>query len=62
MLTIICSPIHLAVGYPGVVDPIAMRTMINQFLDWAQARPNVWIVSNEQVSLYPALTPPILTS
>lgn len=23
--------------------------MINQFLDWAQAQPNVWIVSNEQL-------------
>lgn len=33
--TAFCS-IHLAVGYPGVTDPIATRTMINTFLDWAQ--------------------------
>ncbi|KAL7410239.1 hypothetical protein BDY24DRAFT_400595 [Mrakia frigida] len=42
-------PIHVATGYPGVKDPIAIINMINQFLDWAQAQPNVWIVSNEQL-------------
>lgn len=42
-------PIHLATGYPGVRDPTAQITMINQFLDWAQTHNNVWIVSNKQL-------------
>ncbi|KAM0749461.1 hypothetical protein T439DRAFT_343434 [Meredithblackwellia eburnea MCA 4105] len=42
-------PIHLAVNYPGLADPIAMRDMINTFLDWTQTFSDVWIVSNEQM-------------
>ncbi|TNY20211.1 hypothetical protein DMC30DRAFT_417191 [Rhodotorula diobovata] len=42
-------PIHLATGYPGVDDPIAMREMLQQFLDWVQAFDDVWIVSNAQL-------------
>lgn len=42
-------PIHLAVGYPGVEDPLEERTMINEFLDWAQQQQNVWIVTNQQL-------------
>ncbi|KDQ15546.1 hypothetical protein BOTBODRAFT_31441 [Botryobasidium botryosum FD-172 SS1] len=42
-------PIHLATGYPGVADPTAMVAMVNEFLDWAQVQPNVWIVSNMQL-------------
>lgn len=42
-------PIHLAVGYPGITDPIATRQMIQTFLDWVQTHENVWIVSNQQV-------------
>ncbi|GAA5834205.1 hypothetical protein JCM5353_006950 [Sporobolomyces roseus] len=42
-------PIHLAVGYPGITDPIELRNMIQNFLDWAQAFPNVWLVSNQQM-------------
>ncbi|BGP43339.1 hypothetical protein JCM10449v2_007370 [Rhodotorula kratochvilovae] len=42
-------PIHLAVGYPGVDDPIAMRDMLQEFLDWVQSHDNVWIVSNAQL-------------
>ncbi|GAA6018025.1 hypothetical protein JCM11491_000035 [Sporobolomyces phaffii] len=42
-------PIHLAVGYPGVKDPVSTRAMIQNFLDWVQAFPNVWIVSNQQM-------------
>ncbi|GAA6046833.1 hypothetical protein JCM3770_005666 [Rhodotorula araucariae] len=42
-------PIHLAVGYPGVDDPIAMREMLQEFLDWVQSHDNVWIVSNTQL-------------
>lgn len=42
-------PIHLAVGYPGVEDPLEERAMINEFLDWAQQQQNVWIVTNQQL-------------
>jgi hypothetical protein len=42
-------PIHLAINYPGVTDPIATRNMLQNFLDWAQQMPNVWIVNNQQV-------------
>lgn len=42
-------PIHLATGYPGVEDPIDERNMIVEFLDWAQAQQNVWIVTNQQL-------------
>ncbi|BGP58087.1 hypothetical protein JCM8202_006212 [Rhodotorula sphaerocarpa] len=42
-------PIHLAVGYPGVKDPIALRAMLQNFLDWVQSFPNVWIVNNQQM-------------
>ena len=42
-------PIHLAVGYPGVPDPLEERAMINEFLDYAQQQPNVWIVTNQQL-------------
>lgn len=42
-------PIHLATGYPGVTDPIATRNMIQNFLDWVQSFPNVWIVNNQQM-------------
>ncbi|KAL8279618.1 hypothetical protein RQP46_007931 [Phenoliferia psychrophenolica] len=42
-------PIHVAVGYPGVTDPISTRNMINQFLDWTQTFQDVWFVSNEQL-------------
>lgn len=42
-------PIHLAVGYPGVEDPLEQRAMINQFLDWAQTQQNVWLVTNQQL-------------
>ncbi|GAA5904460.1 hypothetical protein JCM8208_004199 [Rhodotorula glutinis] len=42
-------PIHLAVGYPGVDDPIAMREMLQEFLDWVQSHDDVWIVSNAQL-------------
>jgi hypothetical protein len=44
-------PIHLAVGYPGLADPIATREMIQGFLDWVQTFSNVWFVTNQQVSL-----------
>jgi len=39
----------VATGYPGVEDPIAIRNMINQFLDYAQEQQNVWIVTNQQL-------------
>ncbi|GAA6039993.1 hypothetical protein JCM8097_002657 [Rhodosporidiobolus ruineniae] len=42
-------PIHLAVNYPGVTDPNDVRDMLQNFLDWVQSHPNVWIVSNEQM-------------
>jgi peptidoglycan/xylan/chitin deacetylase (PgdA/CDA1 family) len=42
-------PIHVATGYPGIPDPTATIAMINNFLDWAQQQPNVWIVSNQQL-------------
>lgn len=42
-------PIHLAVGYPGVPDPIAARTMLNTFLDWTQSFNDVWFVTNQQL-------------
>ncbi|KAF8198263.1 hypothetical protein K438DRAFT_1967004 [Mycena galopus ATCC 62051] len=42
-------PIHLSTTYPGVDPPQSTIDMINQFLDWAQVQPNVWIVSNEQL-------------
>ncbi|GAA5963160.1 hypothetical protein JCM21900_002935 [Sporobolomyces salmonicolor] len=42
-------PIHLAVGYPGITDPNNTRIAIQQFLDWATAMPNVWLVSNQQL-------------
>ncbi|GAA5966175.1 hypothetical protein JCM3765_006074 [Sporobolomyces pararoseus] len=42
-------PIHLAVGYPGITDPVSTRQMIQNFLDWVQTFPNVWIVSNQQM-------------
>jgi len=32
-----------------VKDPIEIRNMIQNFLDWAQAFPNVWLVSNQQM-------------
>ncbi|KAJ6601047.1 hypothetical protein DFH09DRAFT_1243028 [Mycena vulgaris] len=42
-------PIHLSTTYPGVNPSNSTINMINQFLDWAQVQPNVWIVSNEQL-------------
>jgi len=42
-------PIHVATGYPGIIDPTSTINMINAFLDWAQEQPNVWIVSNMQL-------------
>nr|CRX79102.1 hypothetical protein ls5930a1_00137 [Leucosporidium scottii] len=42
-------PIHLAVGYPGVTDPIAMREAIKGFLDWLQTHDNVWFVTNQMM-------------
>ncbi|KAJ7242402.1 hypothetical protein B0H12DRAFT_1023761 [Mycena haematopus] len=45
-------PIHLSTTYPGVNPPQSTIDMINQFLDWAQMQPNVWIVSNEQLLAY----------
>ncbi|GAA5858698.1 hypothetical protein JCM8547_001429 [Rhodosporidiobolus lusitaniae] len=42
-------PIHLAVNYPGVDDPIDVRNMLQNFLDWVQTHENVWIVSNVQM-------------
>lgn len=30
-------------------DPLTQRAMINNFLDWAQQQPNVWIVTNQQL-------------
>lgn len=42
-------PIHLATGYPGLADPVALVKMVNAFLDWAQQMQGVWIVSNAQL-------------
>lgn len=42
-------PIHVATGVPGVTDPTSTINMINNFLDWATAQKNTWIVSNEQL-------------
>lgn len=36
-------------GVPGVITPNSTINMINQFLDWAQVQPNVWIVTNIQL-------------
>lgn len=38
-------PIHLAQNYPGLPSPDGYVNMLNQFLDWAMAQSNVWIVS-----------------
>ncbi|KAI5477686.1 chitin deacetylase [Pseudohyphozyma bogoriensis] len=42
-------PIHLAINYPGLVDPDEMRALYVEFLDWVQTMPDVWIVSNSQM-------------
>ncbi|KAK7028430.1 family 4 carbohydrate esterase [Favolaschia claudopus] len=42
-------PIHLSTTYPGVNASKSTIDMVNQFLDWATAQQNVWIVSNEQL-------------
>ncbi|KAJ7292585.1 hypothetical protein C8J57DRAFT_1831 [Mycena rebaudengoi] len=42
-------PIHLSLTYTGVNASPATIKMINDFLDWAQMQPNVWIVSSEQL-------------
>jgi len=42
-------PIHVATGYPGVVDPISTINMINTFIDWLQTHPNVWLINNQQL-------------
>ncbi|KAF7331700.1 Carbohydrate esterase family 4 [Mycena kentingensis (nom. inval.)] len=42
-------PIHLSTTYPGVDIAHSTIDMINEFLDWAQAQDNVWIVSTEQL-------------
>jgi len=42
-------PIHVAPNVPGVITPNSTIAMINQFLDWAQEQPNVWIVTNLQL-------------
>ncbi|CAO1635926.1 unnamed protein product [Parajaminaea phylloscopi] len=43
-------PIHIASGYPGLVDPVDTVKMLNSFLDWATIQhDNVWLVSNEQL-------------
>ncbi|GJN93919.1 hypothetical protein Rhopal_006978-T1 [Rhodotorula paludigena] len=42
-------PIHLAINYPGVTNPDAIRNMLQTFLDWVQSHDNVWIVSNKQL-------------
>ncbi|KAK4053645.1 hypothetical protein OIO90_003884 [Microbotryomycetes sp. JL221] len=42
-------PIHLAVGYPNVPDPIEIREAIKGFLDWLQTHDDVWFVTNQQL-------------
>ncbi|KAG9007781.1 hypothetical protein FRB94_001685 [Tulasnella sp. JGI-2019a] len=42
-------PIHVAPNVPGVLTPNSTIAMINQFLDWAQTQPNVWIITNYQL-------------
>ncbi|KAJ7052258.1 hypothetical protein C8F01DRAFT_1033457 [Mycena amicta] len=42
-------PAHLSKTDPGVNPSNSTIGMINDFLDWAQEQPNVWIVSNEQL-------------
>jgi len=42
-------PIHLSKTVPGTLVTQDMIDMINDFLDWAQAQQNVWIISNEQL-------------
>ncbi|KAJ7731234.1 hypothetical protein B0H16DRAFT_1329486 [Mycena metata] len=42
-------PVHLSTTYPGVNPSNSTINMINQFLDWAQEQPNVWIINNAQL-------------
>lgn len=42
-------PIHVAPNVPGVLTPNSTINMINQFLDWAQVQPDVWIITNYQL-------------
>lgn len=42
-------PIHTATTYPGVAVSNSTISMINSFLDWAQMKEGVWIVSTEQL-------------
>ncbi|EMD32610.1 hypothetical protein CERSUDRAFT_118648 [Gelatoporia subvermispora B] len=42
-------PIHVSTTYPGSTASQSTIDMINEFIDWAQEQPNVWIVNNEQL-------------
>jgi len=42
-------PIHISKSVPGSTVTDSTVGMINEFLDWAQQQPNVWIVTNAQL-------------
>lgn len=42
-------PVHLATGYPGLADPLAIRSTLANFLDWIQTHQDVWFVTNQQL-------------